>query len=339
MNANKSLASGSLIRPLVASLSKPLSQRQWRRLREIGLGYLLLAPAICLLLIFEFYPLFFGFYISLCDWKLSCSKLLWAGNYIRALTDPQMWHALLITATYSAISVPVQLGLGLIFAYLLFQRIKGMEWFRMMYFMPYITSTVASAAVWAYLFSPDYGPINSLLRSLGLPGQKWLGETRGVLDLALSSLGVKLPAWAAGPSLALVSIIVYTTWVFVGYDIVIFLAGLVNIPKELYDAAKVDGADGWRLFRHITFPLLSPTSFFLLLITVIGTFRAFNHIYIMTMGGPGDATTTASIFIFNQMVSYNRYGYSAAISFIVFAVILVLTILQNKFAGERVIYD
>lgn len=214
-----------------------------------------------------------------------------------------------------------------------------MEWFRMMFFMPYITSTVASAAVWAYLFSPDYGPINSFLRSIGLPGQKWLGETRGVLELAFLPLGVRLPAWAAGPSLALISLIVYTTWVFVGYDTVIFLAGLVNIPKELYDAAKVDGADGWRLFRHITFPLLSPTTFFLLLITVIGTFRAFNHIYIMTMGGPGDATTTASIFIFNQMVSYNRYGYSAAISFIVFAVILVLTILQNKFAGERVIYD
>ena len=275
----------------------------------------------------------------MCDWKLSCTEFLWFDNYVRAFKDANMWRALKITATYSLISVPVQLGLALVFAYLLFQKIKGMQWFRMLYFMPYITSTVASAAVWAYLYSPDIGPINRILTSMGLPGQKWLGETRGVLQVAATTLGLELPKWAGGPSLALVSLIVYTTWVFVGYDIVIFLAGLVNIPGELYEAAKVDGATGWHLFRHITLPLLSPTTFFLLLITVIGTFRAFNHIYIMTMGGPGKATTTASIFIFDQMVSYNRYGYSAAISFIVFLVILLLTVLQNKVAGARVVYD
>jgi len=310
-----------------------------RRLREIGLGYALLAPALILLIVFEFYPLFLGFFISMCDWKLSCTEFLWFDNYVRAFKDANMWRALKITATYSLISVPVQLGLALVFAYLLFQKIKGMQWFRMLYFMPYITSTVASAAVWAYLYSPDIGPINRILTSMGLPGQKWLGETRGILQVAATTLGLELPKWAGGPSLALVSLIVYTTWVFVGYDIVIFLAGLVNIPGELYEAAKVDGAKGWHLFRHITLPLLSPTTFFLLLITVIGTFRAFNHIYIMTMGGPGKATTTASIFIFDQMVSYNRYGYSAAISFIVFLVILLLTVLQNKVAGARVVYD
>ena len=132
----------------------------------------------------------------------------------------------------------------------------------------------------------------------------------------------------------MVAIILYTTWVFVGYDTTIFLAGLGNIPNELYEAAKIDGASGWQLFRRITIPLLSPTTFFLLLYTVIGTFKAFNHIYVMTMGGPGDATTTTSIFIFQQMYQYNRYGYSAALSFILFSVILVVTILQNRFAGR-----
>jgi ABC-type sugar transport system permease subunit len=133
--------------------------------------------------------------------------------------------------------------------------------------------------------------------------------------------------------------IVYTTWVFVGYDIVIFMAGLGNIPKELYDAAKVDGAEGFSLFRYITFPLLSPTTFFLLILTVIGTFKAFNHIYIMTQGGPANTTMTASIFIFQQYVNYNRTSYSAALSFVVFIVILILTILQNRFAGNRVVYE
>jgi ABC-type sugar transport system permease subunit len=310
-----------------------------KRISDIILGYVFLAPALIMLVVFEFYPLFLGLYISMCNWKTSCKTFIGVDNYTRAFSDPEMWHSLLVTATYSLFSVPVQLGLGLVVAYLLFQRVKGMEWFRMMFFMPYITTTVATAAIWAYLFSPDNGPINKLLAFLGMPGQRWLGETRGIFDLMFSGLGVTLPENLGGPNLALVSLIVYTTWVFLGYDVIIFLAGLVNIPKELYDAAKVDGADGWKIFRYITLPLLSPTTFFLTLITVIGTFKAFNHIYIMTQGGPGDATTTASIFIFQQLVTYNRYGYSAAISFIVFIVILLLTILQNKLAGDRVIYD
>ncbi|MHB1354482.1 MAG: carbohydrate ABC transporter permease [Anaerolineae bacterium] len=313
--------------------------RQRRRLANLTLGYALLAPAVFLLLVFEFYPLFSGLYISLTNWRLARGDFIGLANYVRAFSDPEMWHSLWITFTYSIIAVPVQLGLALVIAYLLFQKIKGLQWFRMIYFMPYITSTVASAAVWAYLFSPDTGPINYLLRSMGLTELRWLGEPRGILDLLFTGIGVQLPSWAGGPSLALISLIIFTTWVFVGYDTVIFLSGLVNIPPELYDAAKVDGASGWTLFRYITLPLLSPTTFFLLLITIIGTFKAFNHIYIMTKGGPGDATTTASIFIFNQMVVYNRYGYSAAISFIVFAVILGLTILQNRIASKQVVYD
>jgi ABC-type sugar transport system permease subunit len=310
-----------------------------KRISDILLGYAFLAPALILLLVFEFYPLFLGLYISMCNWKTSCKEFIGFDNYTRAFSDPEMWHSLLVTATYSLFSVPVQLGLGLVVAYLLFQKIRGMQWFRMMFFMPYITTTVATAAIWAYLYSPDNGPINKLLAFFGMPGQRWLGETRGIFDLILTNVGITLPEALAGPNLALVSLIVYTTWVFLGYDVIIFLAGLSNIPKELYDSAKVDGANGTQIFRHITLPLLSPTTFFLTLITVIGTFKAFNHIYIMTQGGPGDATTTSSIFIFQQLVTYNRYGYSAAISFIVFIVILLLTILQNKLAGDRVIYD
>jgi len=315
------------------------SPRFLRRAREVGLGYVLLAPAILLLLVFELYPVLFGFYISMCDWKLSCVNFLWFDNYIKAFNDPAMWHSLLVTATYSIISVPIQLGLALVMAYLLFQKIRGLTIFRMLYFLPYITTTVASAAVWVFLFSPDNGPINKIIQLVGGEPLKWLNEGNGIFFLMANKVGVELPAWANGPSLALITVIIYTTWVFVGYDIVIFLGGLGNISPELYDAAKVDGAQGWQLFRYITFPLLSPTTFFLLIITVIGTFKAFNHLYVMTQGGPGDATTNASIFIFNQMWQYNKYGYSAALSFIVFILIMVLTVFQNQFAGKRVIYD
>lgn len=315
------------------------TQRFVRRMREVSLGYGLLAPAVILLVVFEFFPVFYGFYISMCDWRLSCTKFILFDNYIRAFNDPDMWRSLIITASYSLISIPLQLGLSLVLAYLLFQKIKGLQLFRMLFFMPYITTTVASAAVWAYLYSPDSGPINKILVGLGLSPLKWLGEGRGIFEIIAQNMGSTLPMWAQGPSLALISLIIYTTWVFVGYDIVIFMAGLGNISNELYDAAKVDGAHGAQLFWHITFPLLSPTTFFLLIITVIGTFKAFNHIYIMTFGGPGASTTTSSIFIFNQLVQFNRYGYSAALSFIIFVIILLLTIFQNQVAGKRVVYE
>ncbi|MHB9031963.1 MAG: carbohydrate ABC transporter permease [Anaerolineae bacterium] len=313
--------------------------RRKRRLNTILLGYALMAPAVILLLVFEFYPLFSGLWISLTNWRLARGDFIGLVNYKQALLDPEMWHSLFITLSYSVISVPLQLGLALLIAYLLFQRIKGMQWFRMLFFTPYVTSTVASAAIWAYLFSPDIGPINRVLEAIGLHGLRWLGESQGIFELFFKSIGLQLPAWLAGPSLALISLIIYTSWVFVGYDAVLFLSGLSNIPAELYDAAKVDGASGWKLFRYITWPLLSPTTFFVVLITFIGTFKAFNHIYIMTRGGPGDATTTASIYIFNQMVIFNRYGYSAALSFIMFFIILGLTVLQNSTVGKQVVYD
>jgi multiple sugar transport system permease protein len=298
-----------------------------------------LAPAFILLLVFEFYPVAYGFYISLCNWKLSCTQFIGLDNYVRAFSDPEMWTSLGTTVTYAAISVPLQLILGLFIAYLLFQKVRGQELFRVLFFFPYITSTVASAAIWAYLYSPDRGLINTVLRSIGLPTFRWLGESKGIFAMMADGMHTTLPGWAAGPSLTLMALLIYTTWVFVGYDIAIFLAGLGNIPTELYDAAKVDGANGWRLFRNITLPLLSPTTFFLLILTVIGTFKAFNHIYVMTRGGPGTATETSSLFIFSQMYEFNRYGYSAALSFILFGVILLVTIMQNRLAGERVVYD
>jgi multiple sugar transport system permease protein len=311
-----------------------------RKMREALLAYLLLLPAFAVLGVFEFFPVFFGFRISLCNWRvIGCAEYLGLGNYTRAFGDSDVWHSLMVTATYSILSVPIQLGIALVLAYLLFQKIRGKAIYRVLFFMPYITPTVASAAVWAFLYSPDKGLINQAITALGGGRLRWLGEPRGVFELMANNWGISLPDWAGGPSLALVALILFTTWVFVGYDMTIFLAGLGNIPAELYEAAKIDGANGWQLFRRITIPLLSPTTFFLSVLTVIGTFKAFNHIYVMTMGGPGDATRVASVLIFEQMYQYNRYGYSAALSFILFAVILALTVIQNRLAANRVVYS
>lgn len=325
----------------VAPTSSPFfTPRRLRKFREAGLGYLFLLPAFAVLAVFEFWPVFYGAYISTCNWTVrGCATQIGLANYTRAFDDSEMWHSLIVTATYSIISVPLQLGISLLLAYLLFQQIRGKAIYRVIFFMPYITATVASASVWAFLYSPDRGLINEVAGLLGLPQLKWLGEPRGIFQVIGELMQIPIPAELAGPSVAMLAIILYTTWVFVGYDTTIFLAGLGNIPNELYEAARIDGASGWQLFRRITVPLLSPTTFFLLLYTVIGTFKAFNHIYVMTMGGPGDATTTASVFIFQQMYQYNRYGYSAALSFILFSVILVVTIVQNRVASRSVVYS
>lgn len=324
---------------LQAATPGRVSHFSLQRRRELAIGYAMLAPAVIVLAVFELFPVLYGVFISACDWRLQCTQVVGVDNYVRAFTSSATWHSLLVTATYSLISVPLQLGLGLFVAYLLYQKVRGQSAFRVVYFLPYITSTVASAAVWSYVYSPDNGLLNGILKLIGLQPQHWLTEPKGVFALVASSFGVAVPAWASGPSLALLSLIVFTTWVFAGYDIAIFLAGLGNIPTELYEAARVDGAAGWTLFRNITLPLLSPTTFFLLVFTVIGTFKAFNHVWVMTEGGPGDATTTTSVLIFQQLYQANRYGYAAALAFILFAVILLLTLVQNTIAGRRVVYD
>jgi multiple sugar transport system permease protein len=209
-----------------------------------------------------------------------------------------------------------------------------------MYFMPYVTPTVASAAVFRQLFSNRYqAPVNAGMKALGLEPLGWLWEPKGIFRLLALNLGWEnWPAWADGPSLALVVIIIYSIWVFVGYDTVIYLAGLGNIPKEMGEAAEVDGATPWQVFRYITFPLLSPTTYFLTLISVIGTFKAFNHIWVMRLDTALGTTDTFSVVIFKEFFEKLRYGYASAMAFILFAIILALTFINRKIQGSRVFY-
>ena len=305
--------------------------------REALLAYGLLSPALLLFLGFTVFPLVFGLYISLWNWRIVPRDFIGLDNYTKALQPgSEMWSALGTTISYAILSVPLQLIIALVLAYLLFQKIRAKSFFRMALFLPYVTSTVASAAVWARLYSPDIGLINQTLSLFGLKPLQWLLEDKGILTLIATGVGIRLPPGVTGPSLALVAVIIYTTWVFVGYDMTIFLAGLGNIPGELYEAARIDGAGGWALFRHITLPLLSPTTFFLSLITIIGTFKAFNHLWVMTQGDNG--TTTASILIYKQLYVDQRAGYAAALAFLLFTVILIVTIIQNRTAGQQVNY-
>jgi len=252
--------------------------------------------------------------------------------------DTNWWEGLLVTVYYSIGTVPIQLGISLMLAALLFQNIRGKGVFRLIYFLPYITPTVAAAAIFRVFFSGrPTAPINSLIQSLGGDPLLWLSEPKGIFQMIAGS-NIELPTWAVGPSLALVVIIIYNVWSYVGYDTVIFLAGLGSIPGELYEAASIDGAGRIAQFRHITMPLLSPTTYFLTLLSIIGTFKAFNHIWVLRTGAALGTTDTATVLIFTEFNRNTRYGYAAALSIVLLGVIIILTAINNKVAEKRVFY-
>jgi len=267
------------------------------------------------------------------------------------LGDKVFLKSLILTVFYSIGTVPVQLSLSLVLAYVLFQGIRGQGAFRLLYFMPYIAPSVATAVVFRRVFSlRDTGLMNQMLDWIGLEPLRWLHEPKGVnlviLGLVNQLFGTNwswpqiaepLNLVLSGPSLALVSIIIYNWWVFVGYDTVIYLAGLGAIPHELYEAAKIDGAGRWSLFRRITIPLLSPTTFFLTVIATIGTFKAFNHIWMMREQAARDTVDTTTLLIFQTFRGNGQFGEAAAMSFILFGIILVLSQIQHR-VGEKLVF-
>lgn len=248
------------------------------------------------------------------------------------------------TAMYSVGTVPVQLGLGLFLAYLLFSEISiGKSLYRVIYFMPYIAPSVATSTVFLVIFRLDATALaNRIVGIFGLGPLTWLKEPAGIVRIfyeqVLGGNPLHIPESLAGPSLALTTVILYNIWVFAGYNSVVFLAGLGAIPGELYEAAEVDGAGRWSRFRNITLPLLSPTTFFLSMLSIIGTFKAFSHIYVLRGQATGKEIDTMSVHIFQALYAANDPGYAAALAFSLFGVILILTLVQNRLAREQVFY-
>ncbi len=251
--------------------------------------------------------------------------------------DEDFLNSMIVTVFYALGSVPLQLALALILAYILFQNIRGKELFRMIFFLPYVTPVVTTAVVFRIIFSPrETSLANILIGKLGIEPLKWLFEPKTVTELLF---GLKdLNGLLSGPSLALITIILFGVWTFVGYNTVIFLAGLGGISKEIYEAAEIDGANSWDLFRYVTVPLLSPITFYLFLISFIGTFKAFNHIYVMKVPNAQKTVVTASVHIFQKFYTENNFSAAATEAIILFLIILGLTFAQNKILGERVFY-
>lgn len=276
-----------------------------------------------------------------------------------ALGDGDFLRSLVITLYYALGTVPVQIAIALVLATMLFQKIRGRETFRMIYFLPYVTPQVAVAVVFAQIFSPRGSSLspgsnsiaNQALALFGIEPQRWLFEPTPLLELLFGNQIASFNSWLAsmgvgwqfdglwlGPSLALVSIILFGIWTYTGLNVVIFLAGLGGIPKELYEAAEIDGANDRQRFWNVTVPLLSPVTYYLTLLGFIGTLQAFSQLYVMRSPFAQGTVDTASILIFDTFYRSNNFSLAAAQSFLLFFLILFITVSQQRILGRRVFY-
>jgi multiple sugar transport system permease protein len=308
-------------------------------------AWLFVLPAVAIIGVFKILPALAAFYMSLFRWDVIQGAFRGLGNYTDWLYDhplrsPDFWRSLSTTFTYVIFTVPLEMAIALVIAYLLFQKMRGRGIYRTIYYLPYVTSFVAAAAVFFWVFHPQYGLVNDLLALAGIGPQRWLDEPRGLFELAASSVGITLPGWLAGPSLALVVISLVTIWHYLGYQVVIFLAGLSNISNEYYEAARLDGASERQIFTRITLPLLSPTTFFVFTVASIGVLRSFDSVYVLTsgVGGPLDTTRTVTLLVFKTAFQQAQFGLGAALAFILTLVILLFTLVQFRILGRRVHY-
>ena len=306
-------------------------------------AWLFLLPAVVILGVFQIFPAIAAFYMSLFKWDVVQGSFRGLGNYTDWLYDnsirsPDFWRALSTTFSYVIFTVPLEIALSLVLAYLLFQKMRGRGIYRTVYYLPYVTSFVAAAAVFFWVFHPQYGLVNDVIGIFGIGPQRWLDEPNGIFDLAASGFGITLPEWLAGPSLALVVLSLVTIWHYLGYQIVIFLAGLSNISQEFYEAARLDGASERQIFTKITLPLLSPTTFFVFTVASIGVLRSFDSVYVLTNGGPLDTTRTVTLLVFKTAFQQAQFGLGAALAFILTLVILLFTLIQFRVLGSRVNY-
>ncbi|MEO0076108.1 MAG: sugar ABC transporter permease [candidate division WOR-3 bacterium] len=313
-----------------------------KKLKAFFTGLVFLLPALIILLTFRIIPILLSVRISLYDWGMAgARKFLGLANYIQVLKDPVFWQSLLNTFWYAVFTVPTMLFLSLFIAILLNQKIRGLGIYRTIYYLPVVTSIVAVSIVWKWLFNPERGLLNYLLSLLHISPIRWLEDPRGLFTLIFNPLGINLPRILHGPSVALCSLIIMSIWKGLGYNIVIFLAGLQNIPNTYYEAAKIDGAGRFRLFKDVTWPLLTPTTFYILIMSTITAFEAFAQVWIMTgppAGGPLGTTKVVMYYFYEQSFELWRMGYGAAIAFIAFLIILALTIFQRQFLEKRVHY-
>lgn len=284
--------------------------------RQARAGYLFMLPSMVILAVFVFWPILQSVLLSLHHWKFGVEEQTWAGlsNYERLLKDSRVGGAFRNTLYYTAVTVPLGMLLSLLLALGLNEKIPFRGLLRAGFFLPVISSFAIMAITWSFLLDPDIGLVSYWFRQIGLPARSWLRD----------------PDWAM-PAVILVSL-----WKNVGFNMVIFLAGLQGISENLYEAAKMDGANSWQHFRYITLPMLRPTTLFVLVVSVIGAFQVFDPVYVMTpRGGPLFSTETIVSYIFYQGIQLIDLSYAATIGVFLFVIVFILTLIQIRVLRYR----
>lgn len=293
-------------------------------------GYAFIAPATAIILIFAILPVIAAFLLSFTRYDI-ITPPRWIGfaNYRHLLHDALFFKSLGNTLYYTIGVIPAGMTLSLLLALTLNRLLRGISFFRAAYYLPVVTSLVAVSMIWMWIYSPaDYGLLNYLVTSTAGLIQS-IGELCSIDVLTRTDFLRR--SWLGDPSLAMPAIIVMSIWKGLGYNMVIYLAGLQSIPEEIYEAATIDGAGRWTKFRHVTWPLLKPTTFFIIVTSVIGASQVFGQVYVMTNGGPNNTTTTIVHQIFQNAFSFLRMGYAAAMAFVLFLIIFAISMLNWRF--------
>lgn len=285
---------------------------RWRR-GDLPTAIVCLLPAAIIFGVFNIFPIIYSGYLSLLEWDGLSAARTYIGlrNYVELLSSHDLWNSLRVTIYYMGGVTALGIAAGLVLALALNRGIRALPLYRAIYFTPVITSTVAAAVVWKYMFDSGSGFVNVSLRSAGVHPPNWLSD----------------PVWA------MPAVILLGVWKRLGFNMVIYLAGLQSIPGELYHAAEVDGAGGWARFRYVTLPLLAPVTILLAVMSVIDSFLVFDQVFVMTNGGPLQSTEVIGFLLYRHAFRYFELGYASSIGWVMFAVIFVITLVQWRLFG------
>ena len=307
----------------IPSQEPPRGRKRPRRLsrhrrREAMWGVLFVAPAVLGFLLWQLGPILGSFYIALTDWRIAGTPN-WIGfeNFRQIFTEDRLFRKSLgVTTYYSLGSVPLRMLLAFALAVLLNQKIRALPIFRTIFYLPSIVPLIASSVLWIWLFNPDFGLLNAILRPLGFPKLQWIYGSDSVIPaLILMSL------WDIGPMM------------------IIFLAGLQGVPRQLYEAVEIDGGNPWHKMRHITIPMVTPTILFNLILSIIGTMQTFVQPYVMTEGGPNNSSLLYVLYLYNKAFEQSQMGYASALAWILFVVIAILSIFVFRTSSRWVYYE
>ncbi|MFC4149540.1 carbohydrate ABC transporter permease [Micromonospora mangrovi] len=355
------MATEALTAPATARGGPPRRRGRGIRGNENVAGWLFVAPVIVILGLFLLLPILMAAWVSLTDWNGQGSPftakvpLVGADNYTRLFTEDGLARRDFMTSIrnniyYVALVVPTQTVLALALALVVNNRmLKGKGFFRTAFYFPSVTSSVAISVVFLFLFA-NSGAVNALLSIFGIRGPQWFADSRGVLHLLLGTVGVDSPPaaltgggpfglswwdWLSGPSVAMISIISLVVWTTSGTFMLMFLAALQNVPEALDEASILDGASRWQRFRYVTLPMIKPTTFLVLTLGLIGSWQVFDQVYVMSQGEPAKTTLTPAYLSYRTAFRDFDYGSGAAISFVLFLIIIVLTLVQRRVMADR----